>query len=183
MIFAVGDIDQLVTYVVLYDAHHRVLQFVVNHNVLEFNHAHHASLTLLLNVIAHLKYIFQPVDHVNHALIYAVFTTGNVLSNLYVPLRVDEFHAKSVAHRYNICSQSVLFVNHDQFPYTVPFQQSLLSHLYLAVHKFVSVCVILIDIFAFFHVADAFVQLIHGLIVSYIIGAALYALDTLAKLS
>jgi len=80
VIFTVGDIDQLVTYVVLYDAAHRVLQFVVNHNVLEFNHAHHASLTSLLNVIAHLKYIFAQFVHVNHALIYAVFIVGNVVS-------------------------------------------------------------------------------------------------------
>jgi hypothetical protein len=120
-----------------------------------------------------------------HALIYAVFTTGTVLSNLYVPFHVALFHARSVAHRYNICSQSVLFVNHDPFKYGVQLLKhaAALVQLYFAVHKFVSVCVILIDMFAFFHVVLLFVALITGFTVSYIIAAALYTLDTLAKLS
>jgi hypothetical protein len=96
VIFTVGDIEPLVTYDQPYVAHHRVLQFVVNHNVLEFNHAHHASLTSLLNVIAHLKYIFDQFVHVNHALIYAVFIVGNVVS-LFIIYALDVAHVHHVS--------------------------------------------------------------------------------------
>jgi hypothetical protein len=48
--------------------------------VLEFNHAHHASLTSLLNVIAQLKYVPDGHAHVFHILIIPVVTVGNVVS-------------------------------------------------------------------------------------------------------
>jgi len=96
---------------------------------------------------------------------------GNVLSNLYIPFHVDAFHAKSVAHKYNTLSHSVLSVITVPFVYTVPalVQSTALIQLYFAVHVFVSVDVNVIEISAFFHVVELFVALIVGTIVSYVL--------------
>lgn len=109
--------------------------------------------------------------HVNHALIYAVFIVGNVLSNLYVPFHVALFHARSVAHRYNILSHSVLSVITVPLVYVVHALKQLaaLTRLYFAVHAFVSVCVNVMEIFAFFHVVEELVALTTGFVVSKII--------------
>lgn len=106
--------------------------------------------------------------HVNHALIYAVFIVGNVLSNLYVPFHVALFHAKSVAHRYNVLSHSVLSEIKDPFEYEPPalIQFAALTRLYFAVPVFASVCVNIIEIFVFFHVVEELVALTTGLMVS-----------------
>ena len=94
---------------------------------------------------------------------------GTVLSNLYVPFRVDVFPAKSFAHTYNILSHSVLSVITVPFVYVVPalVQSPALIQLYLAVHVFVSVCVNVILISAFFHIVELLLALIVGTIVSY----------------
>ena len=94
---------------------------------------------------------------------------GNVLSNLYVPFRVDVFPAKSFAHKYNVLSHSTLSVIIVPLVYVVPalVQSAALIQLYLDVHVFVSVFVNVIEISAFFHVVELFVALITGTIVSY----------------
>ena len=96
---------------------------------------------------------------------------GFVLSNLYVHVRVDVFVAKSVAHKYNVLSHSVLSVIIVQLVYVVPalVQFAALIQLYLAVHKFVSVCVNTIEISAFFHVVEPLLAFITGTIVSYVV--------------
>jgi hypothetical protein len=75
--------------------------------------------------------------HVVHDEIYACPTVGTLVSILYCPFRVDVFPAQSLAHKYKIWSPADGVI---VLPFTkvVPFQQSLLSHLYFAVVKFVS---------------------------------------------
>ncbi len=182
MIFVVGDIGPLVTNVVLNDAAVvHVVPFSANLSDQPLNPAHPASLTLLLIVIDQLKNVFDQFVAVFHTLIYAVFTTGFVLSSLYVPFHVLLFHAKSVAHKYNVWFHSVLCVIVALFEYPIPLlkQFAALVQLYFAVPGFASVCVNVIDIFAFFRVVDEFVALILGAIVSYTIHDALYAVDRL----
>lgn len=94
--------------------------------------------------------------------------TGNVLSNLYVPLHVLVFVAKSVAHKYKVLSHCVLSVIVPLFVYGVPtlVQSAALIQLYLAVPVFASVCVNVITISAFFHVKEPLLASIVGAIVS-----------------
>jgi len=96
---------------------------------------------------------------------------GLVLSNLYVPLHVDVIPAKSLAHKYNVLDHSVLSVIHDPFVYATPalVQSAALIQIYFAVHIFVSVCVNVIEISVFFHIAEPFLALITGTIVSYVL--------------
>jgi hypothetical protein len=125
----------------------------------KLNVLHHASLPVI--VIVSLI--------IGHATTLSVkLAIGFVLSNLYVPLHVLLFVAKSVAHKYKTLSHSVLSVITVPFVYTVPaaVQFAALIQLYFAVPVFASKCVNVIEISAFFHVVELFVALIVGAIVS-----------------
>jgi hypothetical protein len=128
----------------------------------KLNVLHHASLP----VIAIVSLI------IGHATTLSVkLAVGLVLSNLYVPLHVFVFIAKSVAHKYNFLSHSKLSVITVPFVYPVHdvVQCTSLVQLYLALHTLVSVCVNVIEISAFFHVVELLFALITGGILSYIV--------------
>jgi hypothetical protein len=127
-----------------------------------------------LNVLHHTSAHAIPIVSLitGHANTLSVkLAVGFVLSNLYIPFHVLLFPAKSLAHKYNVLSHSVLSVIPLPFGYTVPFavQSPALTQLYFDVPVFASVCVNTIPISAFFHVAELFVALIVGTIVSCVL--------------
>ena len=92
---------------------------------------------------------------------------GLVLSSLYVPPRVDEFDAESVAHKYNTWDHSVLCVMTVELVKLVQAEQSGLFHLYLAVLKLVSETDNMIGISEFFHVVELLFAFNTGLVISF----------------
>jgi len=128
---------------------------------------HFVKLNVLHHASAHVIVIVSLcTGHTNT--LSVKLAVGFVLSNLYVPLHVLLFVAKSVAHKYNVLSHSVLSVITVLFVYTVPaaVQFAALIQLYFAVPVFASVCVNVIEVSVFFHVVELFVALIVGAIVS-----------------
>ena len=96
--------------------------------------------------------------------------TGFVKSTLYTPFHSPVFHARSLAHKYNVTHHTAGVI---VFPFINPVpllkQCAALVQLYFAVHKFVSVCVNAIVGVVFLHVADALFALTTGFILSNIV--------------
>ena len=94
---------------------------------------------------------------------------GAVLSSLYVPFHVAVFHTRSLAHRYNVCDDSVVLLIWLPLEYAVPFRQSELSRLYFATFKYESLPLKVIVISELYRLALLLVAATIGTTLSYVV--------------